>query len=159
MLLGNNECTAGQNPVVAQVYIRPFQLEYPMTLDRIGMRHGTANGNFRAAIYADNGDTPVGGALLVESASIAVAWGVQEIPIGPISLPAGLYWRPVMYDDATDAVLRCSTTTLIDQFGTLGMHEYLRGGGVYGAFVDPCPATVIEDTHPFVGYLRVASVP
>jgi hypothetical protein len=57
--------------------------------------------NCRVAIYGDNGNTPVGGALLAEGGPYVVAVTnnrKKEFAIGPIQLQEGLYWASLNFD-------------------------------------------------------------
>ena len=136
--------------------IVPFQAEYAVTIDRIFHHNDTVSaGNFRAGIYADNGDTPVGGALLAESAAVATT-GVnqkQEVPIPPLSLPAGLYWLAHQKDDDADRLYIHPQAESAG--GTLIGRAYALA---FGPFTNPCPAAPITNSPTQLG-VRVASVP
>lgn len=133
-----------------------LQLLFPMTLEALGAHiRGTAPGQFmRMALYADNGDTPTGGALIVESLSTptGAGRGKQEVVIVNTTLLAGLYWLAIQ-STGTDTFLTIEQDE--SRFGTLQCWSYNQA---YGAFADPCPATVWQDRVPWQ-YAIVASVP
>lgn len=142
-----------------RVMLVPIQIEFQMTLDRIGLLKGaTIAGNLIVGIYEDNGDTPFDGALVVESASVAMSAGTfrkQEITIANTLLDPALYWLAIETDDTTAVVYGFPSTLSYE--GTLQAYYYDRAGG-YGALTDPCPAVVRESEAPVL-YVRVASVP
>jgi len=141
----------------ARCYLAPIEVRVRVTVDRIVVGWRTpAVGNVRAAIYKDNGDTPEGGALVVESASVAKVgtWQKQEIVIASTVLEPGLYWLSIQSDENTSVV--DSEVDGIAQGGTLNAKYYDRGGG-YGAFTNPCPAVTLTSDCPII-FLRVASV-
>ena len=146
------------NPVAVavRVYLCPVEIMVPMTVDRVMFINNTVStGNFRVGIYYDNGDTPAGGALIVESGSVATV-GVsqkQEVTIADTSLDEGLYWLAFQKSLAADSHF-CNYTR-IALGGTLQTHTY---ASAYGAFTDPCPAVAATGTVPILG-VRVASVP
>lgn len=144
--------------VAARVYLIPIEIERKMTVDRICVPISTpVAGNIRACIYADNGDTPVGGALIVESASVAKGnpVGRQEIVIVDTTLEAGLYWVAVQSDE--------STTVLISESDSFSMRGTLKGefydiAGGYGAFTNPCPGVGEFSGATVILSLRVKSL-
>lgn len=120
-----------------RVYLIPVEVERKMTIDRICVPLSfPAAGNIRVGVYADNGDTPVGAALIVESASVAKTQNRQEVVIADTTLEAGLYWFGVQSDEGTTVLISESDSFAIG--GTLQGHFYDRVGG-YGAFTTPCP--------------------
>lgn len=143
--------------VVNRVYLMPLEVPFTATVNRIAVTYFTpVAGNIRAGIYQDNGDTPFGGSLLVESASVAKSGTdrAQEIVIAATQLTPGLYWTAVVSDEATTMVFRIlwrmwETASLVSR-------KYLLG--VYGPLTNPCPAVTSESATPCV-YMRVTSVP
>lgn len=124
--------------VAGRVYMTPIQIPWTMTVDRVFVWYTTpVAGNMRAGIYADNGGTPVGGALQVESASIVKSgtWRQQEFTIVATQLTPGLYWLPVVSDEATTKAypsgLEAIGGTLLDYF-----YDF-----AYGPLTNPCPAS------------------
>lgn len=139
------------------VSLTPIQIPFGMTLDRLGfICVNVAAGNSRLGIYYDNGDLPDGGALIVETASVAVVVNQKnELIIADTSVPPGLYWLASQFDNVA-----CNYYPhLADQCrgGTLQTRRYNQA---YGAFTDPCPATILlsGDFSPWQ-FTRVASVP
>lgn len=122
-----------------RVYLTPLIIKDTVTVDRIGltMDDPTA-GNWTVGIYADNGDTPQGGDLIVESASTSkgASWTSQEITITPTTLQPGTYWLAIQSDEVTTVIMR--TSSMYSGI-TLNPRYYDRGGG-YGALTNPCPA-------------------
>lgn len=140
----------------SRVFLTPFQAEYTITVDRIlHVNRNPSVGNFRQAIYADGGDTPVGGALLVESAS-TLTTGVdrkQELTIADLQLTPGLYWLALNKDTAGDNLN--ATHASYGRGGTLTGFSFAHA---YGAFPNPCPAAATYINTPIMG-VRVKSVP
>lgn len=133
----------------------PMQVPFTMTLDRIGYVCGAApSGNARCAIYHDNGDMPDGGALIVETASVAMVARKNELTIADTQLTPGLYWLAYQGDDVPTIfgphTSQCPGGTLFCRSAD--------GGIGYGAFPDPAPATV-DDTEVAWQFVRVKSVP
>lgn len=119
------------------VYIVPMEVPYRCVVDRIVVAYyGPVAGNIRACIYRDNGETPVGGALIVESASVAKTGTVrkQEITIADTLLRPGLYWLAINTDESTTNIIHIWPWNL---GGTLICYTYALA---YGAFTNPCPA-------------------
>lgn len=143
----------------ARVYLMPVQVLFLSTVDRICVICAAVSaGNMTVGIYEDNGGTPVGGALVVESASLAKPGNFRhvEYTIADTQLVPGLYWVAVESDEATTILID------VEMFGGLigrpiEPHTYDRAGG-YGPLTDPCPATA-NPAHAPLMYLRVASVP
>ena len=145
----------GVAAINGKVSLEPLQLFFPATLEALGahIRASAPGQNMRMGLYHDNGDTPVGGALIVESASVATGAGrgKYEVAIANTTLPAGLYWMAIQSDGIDTFV-----TIQADESkgGTLEARSYNLA---YGAFTDPCPATLWSDTPAM--YAIVASVP
>lgn len=139
------------------VKLCPLEIPFTVTIDRIGVIWDTpVAGNFRLAIYEDNGDTPAGGALSVESASVAKA-GInqaQELTVANTQLTLGLYWLAYNSDEAASVYIRVQPFEGLVG-GTLITYQYALA---YGAFTDPCPAVASIVSIPFM-YVRVASIP
>jgi hypothetical protein len=106
-------------------------------------------GNIRLGLYRDNGDTPAGGALVVETASVALANFKNEVVIADTVLEPGLYWFALQNDDATPVFITSDQTESLG--GTLQCYVFAQG---YGAFTDPCPAVAFEMYTP-LGFVRV----
>lgn len=156
--IGANYSAANANPVAARVYIRPLNVVTTRTYDILGYICATANGNVRMCFYEDNGDTPVGGALIVETASVACAVVAQEIAIAATQIDESLIHIALQFSDAT-AVLRVgSWQHITENNATVKEYFYDRGGG-YGAFTDPCPAAAVNTGQSPVMFSRVASLP
>lgn len=148
------------NITEGRVYISPLIIKFTCTISHVGWVNRVVSGNVIVGLYADNGDTPVGGAVIDESVSGAIVAGVNEkkevaLPNTP-QLTPGLYWIASEFDDALDEIARHNLHQSLG--GTLNLHRYNRGGG-YGALTDPCPATTIESEQLPTMYVVVSSVP
>lgn len=134
----------------------PLIVPYLMTVDRIGWINTTPSaGNMRACLYMDNGDIPQGGALIVESASVASpgANRKMEVTIADTQLTPALYWIAMQTSAWDDEI----ANNIDDQ--SLG--GTLQGYGfdiAYAAFPDPCPVVAVE-AFVWWAYVRVKSVP
>jgi hypothetical protein len=139
--------------VVGRVYLIPIQVRETVTIDRLGTYLPVGAGNIRMGLYRDNGDTPVGGALIVETASVAAVNGQKnELVIPDTQLLGGLYWGSFQNDDAlVQAHLPYQSCRL---GGALHCLMYAQA---YGAFTNPCPAAA--DWDGVAMYLRVKSIP
>lgn len=151
---------AGQNMTfvnIGRVFLVPIQVPFTLTIDTLGTIARNTGFNIRMAIYDDNGDTPVGGALLGETGIINVAaTGKVEGAITSVQLTPGLYWLAIQGDDTLGQIYRHATDAY--QGGTLLAYRFENAGG-FAAFEDPCPATATDTTGPGTMYALVASVP
>lgn len=141
---------------IGRVYLVPIVVLQKINFDRLCYMCTTTNGNVRMGIYRDGGNTPNGGALIVESASTAMGAILKplELTVTEATISRGLYWLGFESDVAT-AVLRRFDQNY-SQVGTLQTYYYDRGGG-YGAFTDPCPAVAVL-THTLHLWLRISGV-
>lgn len=137
-----------------RVYLTPLQVEFDCVADAIHVTWGNPSaGNFRVGLYRDNGYTPVGGALLGESGSIAKA-GInlsQVVMLADTPLNAGIYWVAVVGDEST--TLFMSTNNAVITGGYVQSHYYDLGA--YGPLTNPCPATITGTLQVFWSLLRV----
>lgn len=144
--------------VTARCYLAPVQIPVNLTIDRLGwLQDAVSAGNVRMGIYRDMGDTPLGGALVVESASVAKAGTARkmELTIAATQLSPGLYWVCVQSDEATSSFTMGSQD--MSNGGTILTCQYDRGGG-YGAFTNPCPA-ITTNAGVAIQFVRVKSIP
>lgn len=128
-----------------EVDMVPAQVPFLRTADRLGfIVHAAGTGNVRVGIYRDNGDTPVGGELVVQSASVAVIAGgqKQEVVIVDTILIPGLYWFAIVNDTGDADLARPEVNWRAVVGGTLIPRKYTV---VYAnGLTDPCPAVTIE---------------
>jgi len=137
--------------VVARVYLVPINVPFDCFVDALMVRIDVQAGNMHIGLYRDNGYTPAGGALVVDSGSVAVPApaGHNDISITETFLEAGLYWLAVEFSDAT-ATWYWSNIYVYP----LEAVYYDRVGG-YGALIDPCPSITVADRH-YYAWLRVS---
>jgi len=155
-LLQSKHAAGNNNVTAARVYLQMIQIPVEMTIDRIAHCVVVQNGNIIRGIYEDNGLTPAGGALVVESASVALgAAGWDEITVADTTLAEGLYWLALESDDATANLRRVDSLSV----PTISGHYFYNRALGYGPLTDPCPAILGPDAYCWMGYLRVASVP
>lgn len=149
-----------QAPGVGNVYLRPFEVEYPLTVDEITLFIINAAGNIIQGIYDDGpaGDTPEGGAVLAEHASLAAVGGGQSVALALTALEEGLYWVAFEASDNAIRIASTNTNTLLEANSTLTQYRYARGGG-YGALTDPCPVCASPDLWLACQLIGVAGVP
>ena len=120
-----------------KVFATPLQIDHPVIVNRIAIFIRTVTaGNVRVGIYRDMGNTPAGGALIVESASTAAAAGstCQEIAIADTYLDRGIYWLVVQSDTTTLELQRASSSFY--STGTLNGKTWANTGA-YAAFENP----------------------
>ena len=142
--------SASRGSVAKTVYLQPLYVPRGCTVNALHFRvlTGSAGQNMRAGIYADNGGTPVGGALLFDSGDVDVtAAAVYVCAIAPPrSLTRGNYWVCVA---TQDTVMRFDGASLTTYF-TGGAHPNFDGCkyvlGAWGALTNPCPAVTVDST-------------
>lgn len=140
------------------ISLAPVQVAETITVDRLCVLPGTVvAGNIRLGLYNDNGLVPDGGALIVETASVAAAApGRQEVAIANTRLTPGLYWFAEINDNATLRLLAAWGGS--DTSGASPAPHGKSCAQAYGPFTNPCPATANHSFCP-VGILRIASIP
>lgn len=121
-----------------RVYLCPIDIMWPVMVDRVIYKIGiVTNGNLRAGIYRQGAtaDSPAGGVLAVESASVAMgaAFALQAVTIADTLLTPGQYFVALQWDNNVGTFEEIYDESLAYVF------YYDRGGG-YGAFTSPCPA-------------------
>lgn len=121
-----------------RVYMVPLEVAWPVIVDRILYRvGGTSGGNIRVGIYREGStaDSPAGGELVVESASLAqdTANYIQQATIADTVLTPGLYYVGIQGDDTSGTFHRSYDSAA-------GVAYYYDRSSGYGAFTDPCPA-------------------
>lgn len=140
-----------------RVYLLPIPVFTELIIDRLACCwSAVATGNTRIGLYSDNGAIPDGGALVVESGSIAKTGTnrIQEILVADTLLTPRLYWLGLEGDDASQVInIAVNYLTETGVAGTLRGRYYDRAGG-YGPFTGPCPATVADVAVEW-GYMRV----
>lgn len=144
---------------IGRVHLTPIDVPFTVTIDRIiYIVGGVSAGNVRLGLYGPC--TPVVGnppdlpdtfPPVVESASVAQATNdyFQFVTVNNTQLQPGLYFPGVQGDNVL------GTFTRVYDGSQLFARRYDQA---YGAFTNPCPATVTLDTVPLF-MLRVKSVP
>jgi len=135
-----------------RVYLIPIDIPWPVTIDRIIYQVGTTSaGNVRVGIYREGptADSPTGGVLVVESASVAQSTAnyLQLATVADTVLTPGQYFVGIQGDDVTGTLQKSSTGVGAAAF------TYDRAGG-YGAFTNPCPTASAGVNVPYFA-LRV----
>lgn len=119
-----------------------------------------AGGTFlRLGLYADNGGSPLGGALLFDSGNInaAVTGPVNAAFPVPLARPKGVStWAAIITNSALQLAI-CQTRLGLVEVGAEMMNgcDYAQA---FGAFTNPCPAVAAEDEARMWGFVRVDSV-
>ena len=135
-----------------RVWLPPIDVPWPVIIDRIIYQVGaTSAGNVRLGLYREGAtaDSPAGGVLVVESASVAqsTAYYLQMVTIAATVLTPGQYFVGIQgSDDSGTFEWSRDDASLLSQW-------YDVAGG-YGAFTDPCPAITKGLIVPFI-MLRV----
>lgn len=148
--------------VNGNVYLNAAYVERPMTFSRIDTAIQVLGGvgtHLRLGLYADNGGTPVGGALLFDSGDIAADSNAKkDTPISPgVAVPMGLVWAALETNDATiKFAAHNNNSTWTDQ-GTEALNSCFFNQ-VYGALPNPCPAVTINEFNRWIFYLRIAAI-
>jgi len=140
------------------VTLVPIDIWFPVTVDRVGGYQRAFNGTglMRVAIYEDNGNTPVGGALIVESAAVADARAraKAEALIANTPLLGGRYWLAINRDNIANTFMNYQAEEAAG-----GTWQTLFHARPFGPFADPCPASALTTSAGIRLYVRVASVP
>jgi len=148
---------SGALGAIGRANIAPVEVRWPARIDELlYMVGGTQAGNVRVALYEDGpaGDIPDGGALVVESTSVAqvATANVQIVPVAATVLHPGLYWFAIMGDDATGTFVGFRDSAFV-----LG-HFFANSVG-YGVFDDPCPVTAGLTRRPECAVGVLANLP
>lgn len=148
-------------PDADEVYLVPVQVYRTVTLSHLGFVRGSGaagGAQVMMGVYADNGDTPVGGALLGSTAAVAVIAGInqkQEIALAAaLQLTPGLYWYAIVEDTGGANLFNWASDCLVHGAVTLDAYHYAAGALT---LIDPCPAVAGED--PVVMFGLVSSIP
>lgn len=147
--------------VAGRVFTAPIQVPCSVTIDRIGFfTSGVAAGNVRLSLYHVGSfglpDLPDAGALVVESASVALGGLANRVYLGTVAntaLTPGLYFGAIQGDTVGDGYRGSGNLYNNVSF----TRTYDLGG--YGPFTNPCPATVTRDWYTPFFMLRVTSTP
>ncbi len=160
----------GSGSTDGKVQLTPAWLPRPMTLSHLAISlQGTGAGDLmRLCIYNDNGFTPQGGKLLLDSGSITPTGPTSaNIPnvvqlSSPIRLGKGIFWLGWMSRNTSTSLL-AQTSSFQPLFNDTGNEmmtgcHYIPSDG-FGSFIDPCP-TVIRDDFGTVAVImmRIKSI-
>lgn len=137
------------------LHLTPVQIEFLCTVEAIGfITENPVSPFVRMGIYYDNGDTPVGGALIVQGGPLApVVNQKNEVVVAATQLVPGLYWIAFISDGDCDVM---SPTWQGLGGGTIV--AYWSDNYGYGALPDPCPAADLRSNQTCT-YLLVSGVP
>lgn len=136
--------TTSQTATAGRVYLLECELVNDAFVDAVTFVKGsTIAGNVRVGVYGPivTEETPEAAPLLVESASTAMAAGVnteQVVALTKTKAKAGRYYIAFQSDDNTATYMRHANQTQVVGWG----YTYDRGGG-YGAFTTPCPTASV----------------
>lgn len=96
------------------------------------------NGNIRGALYGGQADNSMPITLLAESSSVASHAGRNQLPIGPVTIGAGVYWTCFQQSNASDMWV----------YDANGSYVRLVKAQAYGAF----PPTMNTSTFTGVAF-------
>jgi hypothetical protein len=150
-----------QAGVAKRVWLHPVWFPRTATVSAMTMRIYTASSgaNIRLVLYADNGGTPAGGAVLGESGNISITTGGIKLFTfaAPISITNTWAWVGLQTPDTTCAFSRGSDIAWWTEVGS----EFLNGCSYdladLGVFTDPCPAVTARPSARFNCWLRLDS--
>lgn len=141
--------------------LHPFCVPVATTFNRIGIRVATgATGKIRLGVYSDNGGTPTGGGLLLDSGEIDTAVAEDKEVVINLTLAAGWYWLAIFSN--TTATLRglgaVSSPALLGFTGVnvTSLHNRASITATYGPLPNPCPAVTLESGTVYLIMLRKA---
>jgi len=166
-LLYNHACIDSVSSAwgaIRRTYLAPIQVPFRLTVDRIWAMFGTTViSNIAGAIYKDNGDTPVGGARVVQFGStgmvVADSNRIKGFVIADTALDAKLHWLAIQASASGNWLYLPSARWTAGNTGTLQGYRFTVDVGVFPTLTDPCPACTLDATGLWVGGLRVKSVP
>ena len=144
------------------VYLWPIYVYHTVTVDAMGFVRGSgAPGvvQVKQCLYADNGETPTGGAVLRSTAAAGVGAASQKLEVAlsaSIQLAPGLYWGAFVFDAALGNAVRRLSASL--GAGSPTLNVYLYTPTVAFTFDDPCPAVGTPSLAPDT-FLMVPSSP
>lgn len=144
------------NALTAQyLSLTPYIASFQQTLDRLGwVASSVTAGSVKMGLYMDNGDTPVGGALIVGSAAVAaLANQKNELTIVDSQIDPGLYWLAQLAQTGINA-----SKYYIDEPGHLGGTLCSYGDGI-GSDDLPAICPDVTENQTKIMYARIASVP
>jgi hypothetical protein len=136
--------------VALRVWLAPVWVPENCKVDQISAYIGSGADRVRLGIYADNGGTPYGGALLVDSGNInAYPDGVKTYAISPaVALPKGTVWVCVLTEN-NYMVFNRSANAVSYLGGVMDGCYYALGA--WGALTNPCPAvTALASSRPVI---------
>lgn len=154
--------TANSATTANQIFAFPFYVPTLTTFDRIAIWVGTATpGNVRLGVYADNGGTPEGGTLLLDSGGLSTSTtGKKEATIN-LTLQPGWYWLCHL-PSATPSFWNITIVNATTHLGTSDPsveppHNRVRIAQAYGPLPNPFPASpTIESGILHAVWLRKA---
>ena len=157
--------SVNQNPVSGRVFLQAIQVPRQLTVDQFLipiLNSGT--GNYRGCLYADNGDTPVGGKLTIDTGDVASAANsldpVGTLSVSPVvSLKPGLYWIGYQTSVVGASMRTDGSGSSSNLLPAIFNGCFYDNPGGYGAPQDPCPAVTNLSSQCVYQYLRVLSVP
>jgi len=148
-------------PVVSQagvslrVGMGPVYIPRKTTITSITFRKinvGGAATNLRLGIYADNGNSPEGGAILFDSGDIAAdadTGPIEATISSPVEALPGYLWGALMIEDTVIDYNRGQANPYLDQ----DAGDFLEGCryqiGSITDFTDPCPTVTAETFSPY----------
>lgn len=148
--------------VANRVFLTPVELPHSAVASRVSLQITVAGGggtNMRIGLYADNGRTPAGGALLADSGNMdATITGARSYTFPTaLNLDKGFVWIAL---ETADTTVNFSGNTIAEAFADVGS-EMLLGCrydlGGFGALTDPCPAVTYVNIAKINAYLRIDS--
>ena len=150
-----------QAGVINRVWLTPLWFPRPVTISRLSIHitgSGAGSTNLRIGLYADNGGTPDGGALLEESADIAA--DVVGVKVFTLSTPRELgrgvsAWLALITEDAVVDFTRCTSNDILTEVGSEQIRSCSYSAAAFPALDDPCPTVTNRDEARILGHTRV----
>jgi len=155
--------SSSQNGLAFRVWLTPLWVPRKLTVDAFISRITTfsAGMRFRQCMYADNGGTPQGGALLFDSGDILSAANTTfRTAFASIQLPRGIVWVGLATEDAVMTFVRGVTNLIMLPAGSSQpMMEGARFNmGAWGAPTNPCPAVASDPAARPAVLLHIVSI-
>lgn len=141
-------------PVLNQLYVAPLIVPNAVTIDTLAVSLSTTGaGSARLGIYADNGGTPAGGALIVDGGSASFAADPATKTISQ-ALTKNLYWLAMLCTTAGGNARAWTVNTFLFGYtgvtgtGPTGWSHYQAAGVAGGVLPSTCPAVTGQTSNP-----------
>ena len=151
--------------VAKRLYLAAVWFPARMTVSGMSLQKTFTGGNARLGLYSDNGNTPTGGRLLVDSGTIAVPATPDRSVISYTFKPSELQvlgpgisaWFAVLFD--ATITFRCARGQYpVTESGSETLFGARADLAAFGNLPNPCPTVTADETTSPLCALRIDSV-